>query len=112
MNPLTSKLCISADHPALPGHFPGQPVVPAVVILDRVIAEIRRSQPRLTIIGIRKMKFLRRLEPDAEFELECGEARGESLRFRCRRNGEVLVEGNLLLASQAPCLEHTALPVA
>ena len=29
---------IAADHPCLPGHFPGQPVVPGVVVLDRVLA--------------------------------------------------------------------------
>ncbi len=27
---------IPADHPSLPGHFPGRPIVPAVVILDEV----------------------------------------------------------------------------
>ena len=29
-----------ADHPRLPGHFPGQPIVPGVVVLDHVLAAI------------------------------------------------------------------------
>jgi acyl-coenzyme A synthetase/AMP-(fatty) acid ligase len=31
---------IAADHPALPGHFPGQPIVPGVVLLDHAISAI------------------------------------------------------------------------
>jgi 3-hydroxyacyl-[acyl-carrier-protein] dehydratase len=34
---------IAADHPCLPGHFPGQPVVPGVVVLDRVFAAIEAA---------------------------------------------------------------------
>jgi 3-hydroxymyristoyl/3-hydroxydecanoyl-(acyl carrier protein) dehydratase len=30
----TATLCVPAAHPCLPGHFPGQPVVPGVLLLD------------------------------------------------------------------------------
>lgn len=57
------QFTIDADHPALPGHFPGYPVVPGVVILSHVLAAVR-AQPGLShIVGIRRLKFLRQVAP-------------------------------------------------
>jgi len=36
----SSPLAIPADHPAYAGHFPGNPVLPAVVLLDAAVRAI------------------------------------------------------------------------
>jgi len=35
------QFTIPADHPSLPGHFPGNPVVPGVLVLDRVLDAVQ-----------------------------------------------------------------------
>ena len=37
-----ATVIIPASHPSLAGHFPGRPIVPAVVLLDRVLGETER----------------------------------------------------------------------
>lgn len=71
---------IDADHPALPGHFPGQPVVPGVVLLDHVAAAVAQWQGR-TLQRLAQVKFLQPLLPgqDAELVLTVD---GERIRFR------------------------------
>ena len=34
----SATLSVPAQHPSLAGHFPGNPIVPGVVLLDEVIA--------------------------------------------------------------------------
>ena len=37
------ELRIAADHPAYAGHFPGQPILPGVVLLDAALHEVNCS---------------------------------------------------------------------
>lgn len=81
---MTEQRCadrIAADHPSLAGHFPGNPIVPGVVLLDRVLAAVAAPVGR-PLAGIPNLKFLQPLRPDTPFDI-CWTLQGDSLRFRC-----------------------------
>lgn len=88
----TARLRIGADHPALPGHFPGNPIVPGVVLLRCVADALKQwrdqPMPRLDV------KFLAPLLPeqDAQIELHGDAAR---VRFAIRRGADVLAKGTV-----------------
>jgi 3-hydroxymyristoyl/3-hydroxydecanoyl-(acyl carrier protein) dehydratase len=57
-----AALCVAADHPALPGHFPGHPVVPGVVLLELVIEAVESALSGKAR-GIASAKFPNTLAP-------------------------------------------------
>lgn len=90
---------IPASHPALPGHFPGRPLVPGVVLLDRVVDAIRADEAGgegWFAAGFPAVKFVRALEPGMEFDI-VWEAPGAGglQRFRCEDAQGLLVQGTL-----------------
>ena len=93
-----SDLTVPPNHPSLPGHFPGDPLVPGVVMLSVVFEELSRRFPELNVGGVRKLKFLRRLAPGAAFSVQFDQPMNGGLRFKCWHNGSVLAEGHLQLA--------------
>ncbi len=89
---------IAADHPALPGHFPGRPVVPGVVLLGRVLDAAERWTGRAPApLALPQVKFLRPLLPGERAEIEL-ERRGAGLRFRVLRADALLASGELVFA--------------
>lgn len=88
--------CVSRDsvplaHAAMSGHFPGHPVVPAVVLLDRVRAALGQYVPVASITDIAHVKFIAELHPgdtfdiaitsngDGWFSFECANSIGSSV---------------------------------
>jgi len=88
---------VGADHPALPGHFPGHPIVPGVVILDRIVADFA-AHTGARAVGVRRMKFTRPLAPGEEFVVEWGEVQKGGVRFSVKVGAEMLASGQLQLA--------------
>jgi 3-hydroxymyristoyl/3-hydroxydecanoyl-(acyl carrier protein) dehydratase len=91
-----TALRIDASHPALAGHFPGNPIVPGVVVLERVTAALRVWRGD----GIEKLdaKFLQPLLPDEDALIELRADAG-CIRFAVRRmDGVPLARGTLQCA--------------
>jgi 3-hydroxymyristoyl/3-hydroxydecanoyl-(acyl carrier protein) dehydratase len=88
---------IRADHPSLPGHFPGAPLVPGVVILDEVITTLAEWRENSQLTGIRIVKFLAPLKPEQPFTVSLSVTNKDAgeVRFCCRAEERVIVEGRL-----------------
>ena len=75
---------IAAEHPSLPGHFPGRPVVPGVVLLDCVRAALNEQRPDWQLAGFPVVKFLSPLLPEHAFTVRI---QGEPPRLRFEIQG-------------------------
>ena len=96
---------IPHDHPALPGHFPGQPVVPGVVVLDHVLSAIEREHGPLEHgplgpLRLPQVKFVQPLLPGqpASVVLEVLPTTAETAqrwRFKVLRDDAIIATGEV-----------------
>ncbi len=85
------------DHPCYSGHFPGNPIVPGVLLLDLIVARLGRGAPR----AIGTVKFHRAVRPGESFIVRFTAA-GAQLNFRCEHGSAGLIaEGSLVYGSGA-----------
>ncbi len=98
------QISISTDHPSLAGHFPGNPVVPGVVILDHVRQCIEEwKHLAVENSNLKSVKFLSPvLMKDVTSQLlnvvleERKAINGSSMariEFRCLHEDELIVQG-------------------
>ena len=89
---------VDSLHPSLPGHFPHHPVVPGVVLLDRIASALEGAGAG-TIARLGAVKFLAPLLPDQDAELiaDIGDDQ-RRVRFRIERDGQVILRGDGVLA--------------
>lgn len=90
------EFAVAPDHPALPGHFPGNPIVPGVMILDRVLAPVYREHPDRQIELV-QAKFSSPLKPGEVCRIDFVPDRSGGLRFECHSGGRQIASGVLRL---------------
>jgi len=88
---------IAMDHPAIADHFPGNPIVPGVLILDEVlqVAEQWRGQFRLK--SVVSVKFASPLKPGRSFSIKLREEGQSHIFFECWLDGARLASGRLVV---------------
>lgn len=76
------RFVINADHPSLPGHFPGRPIVPGVLLLDAVAGALA-ADLGLRCTQLKYAKFMSPLLPGEVCRVILTPADGQLLRFDC-----------------------------
>lgn len=79
-------LPIAVDHPAFAGHFPGQPILPGVVLLDAALHALAAQQGMPGRVQLKSVKFLSPVQPGEALALHSAESPAGGVRFeiRCR----------------------------
>ena len=89
------QFSVSRDHPCLAGHFPGRPLVPGVVLLERVVEAIEAAHGPLAGLRVPQAKFLRPLLPDQAARIAL-EGAAPRWRFEVLGDAGVLARGEVV----------------
>ncbi len=85
------------NHPAFAGHFPGNPIVPGVLILDLVIHYLLEQHLNKNINGFNYVKFLKPLAPQESLNVIFTSISNHRIGFTCCKGSELYVKGEISL---------------
>ncbi len=95
---------VAPDHPMLPGHFPGDPIVPGAWLLSQVLIDaaewLARSAPGAVVAGVRSVKFLQPVRPGQTYTIDFAAGSG-TVKFTILLGDARCASGVLELADAA-----------
>lgn len=95
---------IAADHPALSGHFPGDPILPGVAILAAVLEAIEATGCRIGRSRWRVAKFHSPARPGDVLVIDLNPRGAQQFDFAVKAGERLVADGTLTIesAAQAP----------
>lgn len=97
---ISAELCCPLDLPAFDGHFPGKPVLPAVIqlVTVRMLAGEFLQMP-LEMVETGKMKFKAMIEPEETIQIRVALEqidRHWRVVFKLKNHGSIVSSGTIL----------------
>lgn len=90
---MAEPFCVPQDHPTLAGHFPGNPLIPGVVLLDWAWQAALLQLPQGSrLAGLPAAKFLAPVRAGDVLRFDI-EVKGSSLTFKVLANTQVAAQG-------------------
>ena len=87
---MIKDLHFAADHPTAAGHFPGNPIIPGVALLDAVMGAMAVQPAEL-----KAAKFLRPVRPGDTVQLAWETSPGGAIKFACTLDGLPVLTGSV-----------------
>lgn len=98
----TREASVPASHPALPGHFPGAPIVPAawqLTLVEQVCRDVLGEDLRIT--GLASARFRAPWAPGDRVAITVSEASSGRVRFLAEAGGVRVAEGVFIVERRA-----------
>lgn len=93
------EFSISERHLALAGHFPGSPVVPAVVLLNETLSGVTDVYPNVRIKGFKRVKFLKAVLPGEMIQVRLKPTE-TGIDFQAYKDEKRVFGGELILEAE------------
>ena len=88
---------VPLDHPAFPGHFPGAPILPGVVLLDIALQVIAKASGiALDCCEISSVKFLSPANPADKLVIEHTVSASGTIRFDILADMRKIASGSIV----------------
>ena len=98
---LETSFSVPPDHPAFAGHFPGNPIVPGVLLLDAAVHAVQQALAPETAgaaaqaCRISAAKFLSPVGPGETLTMSCSPGAG-GIHFEIRSGARKVATGTLV----------------
>ena len=102
-----ARVDIPVDHPCFPGHFPGQPILPGVLLLERVMSLAQASTGKpLNECTVYNVKFLAAVMPGDVLDVQLTSTNLNEYKFTVRIFQAGGAEGVVACSGQLRVVSH------